>query len=146
MDLGEEAEAIARAASEESGLDDRPNADPLVLAVCYLELRLVPRRGRHSRLVEDRIVYPATASEQQAAYFVAHECGHWLARDTRMRLTIEEEEAVASRAGCALLLPRRAFLRDADACGDDVRALVALWPLVTPTIVRRRLAELAASR
>jgi hypothetical protein len=146
MDLGEEAEAIAREASEESGLDDRPNADPLVLAACYLRLRLMPRRGRHSRLVENRIIYPATADEQQAAYFVAHECGHWLARDSRMRLTIEEEEAVASRIGCALLLPRRTFLRDADVCGDDARALVLLWPLTTVTIVRRRLVELAASR
>lgn len=146
VDLAEEAEGIAAHASQESGLDDRPNADPLILAVCYLGLQLVPRRGRGARLVGERIIYPAAASEQSAAYFVAHECGHWLARDARMRVTHAEEELVASRIGCALLLPRRAFLRDARATSDDVRTLASMWTLVTPTIVRRRLAELAPSR
>lgn len=67
----EEAEALAREASEESGLDDRPNADPLVLAVCYLGLRLVPHRGRGARLEPDAIFYPARASDRDAAYLVA---------------------------------------------------------------------------
>ncbi len=138
----DEAEALAEGASQESGLDDRPNADPSVLAVAYLDLRLVPHRRRGSRLEDGRIFYPARASLTDAAYFIAHECGHWLARDARMRLTRAEEEAVASRIGCALLLPRRAFLRDVRATGGNVAQLVALWPLVTPTIVRRRIDEL----
>lgn len=143
MDLDDEAEAIAAEASAESGLDDRPHCDPLVLAVCYLGLRLVPRRGRGSRLVEDRILYPASASEHDAAYFVAHECGHALVRLARLRLSHELEERAASRVGCALLLPRRSFARDVRATAGDVRSLAALWCLATPTIIRRRMAEVS---
>lgn len=143
VDFDDEAEAIARHASEESGLDDRPNADPLVLAVCYLDLRLVPRRGRGARLTDRSIIYPAAADERSAAYFVAHECGHALVRRARLRLSFDEEERAASRIGCALLLPRRAFERDARATNALVRELVQLWPLATPTIVRRRLLECA---
>ena len=143
VDLGEVAESIASEASEDSGLDDRPHAEPSILAVCYLGLRLVPSRTRGPCLVEDRVYYPARASERDIAYFVAHECGHWLARDARVRLREDEEEIVASRVGVALILPRRAFLRDARACGGAVPELVDLWPLATPTIIRRRLAELA---
>lgn len=146
MDLAEEAEGIAAEASQQSGLDDRPNADPLVLAVCYLGLELVPRRGRGARLFNDRIYFPASANEQSAAYFVAHECGHVLARLARLALSDAEEEWVASRVGCALLLPRRAFLRDWRAARGDLDAMLRLWPLVTRTIVRRRAAELLAGR
>lgn len=138
----EAAEGIAAGVSSASGLDDRPNCDPAVIAVAYLDLHLVPQRGRGSRLDRDRIFYPARASACDAAYFIAHELGHWLARDARMQLSRPEEEVVASRIGCALLLPRIAFLRDARATGGDVEQLVRLWPLTTPTIVRRRIAEL----
>lgn len=142
----EDAEGIAEHAATDSGLDDRPNCDPAVLAVCYLGLRLVPQRGRGSRLDGERIFYPSRATAQDAAYFIAHECGHWLARDARLRVTRAEEERIASYIGCALLLPRKPFLRDARACGYDPHRLVALWPLATLTIARRRLAELGASR
>jgi hypothetical protein len=144
MDLGETAEAIAAEASEDSGLDDRPNADPSVLAVAYLGLRLVPSRRLSACLIEDRIYYPAKASERDAAYYTAHECGHVLARLAKARLDFDEEEIVASRIGCALLLPRRAFLRDVRNGVRVVADLVALWPLATPRIVRRRLVELDA--
>lgn len=137
-----EAEAIAAQASSESGLDDRPHADPLVLAAAYLQLRLMPRRGRCSRLLDGVIVYPAHADEQARAYFVAHECGHFLVRDVGLRVAEHEEEMLASRIGCALILPRRAFLRDARRCDEDVDQLRALWPLATAKIIRRRLAEL----
>lgn len=60
MTLDDEAEAIAAEASDESGLNDRPIADPLVLAVCYLEKQLVPQRARRSRWVENRIAVLAT--------------------------------------------------------------------------------------
>ena len=144
MDLGEVAEAIAAEASEDSGRDDRPNADPSVLAVCYLGLRLVPSRRRSACLIEDRVYYPARASDRDVAYFVAHECGHWLARDAKSLLTEDEEEIVASRIGVALMLPRRAFLRDVRNGARVTADLVALWPLATPRIVRRRLVELDA--
>ena len=142
MDLGDLAEGIAADASEDSGLDDRPHADPAILAVCYLGLRLVPSRTRGPCLIEDRIYYPARASDRDVAYFVAHECGHWLARDARARLSEAEEELVASRAGVALILPRRAFLRDARSCDGVVAKIERLWPLATRAIIRRRLVEL----
>jgi hypothetical protein len=144
MDLGEAAEAIAAEASEGSGLDDRPRADPSVLAVAYLGLRLVPSSRLHACLIEDRVYYPARASERDASYWIAHEVGHYLAREAKTPLTFDEEEIVASRIGCALILPRRAFLRDVRDGVRVVADLVALWPLATPRIVRRRLVELDA--
>ena len=143
MDLHDLAESIATEASEDSGLDDRPHADPAVLAVAYLGLRLVPSRTVGPCLIEDRIYYPRHACETAGAWDLAHETGHFLARQARARLTPDEEELVASRIGCALLLPRRAFLRDVTATRADPCKLVELWPLVTLTIVRRRLDEVA---
>jgi hypothetical protein len=142
--LAEAAESIARETSENSGLDDRPNADPMLIAVSYLGLRLVPRQMRGARLVNDWIMYPRSADEQHAAYAVSHEIGHWLAREANLRLSRAREEVVASRIGCALILPRRSFLRDVRNVGGDVTSLLVLWPLATERIVRRRLDELAA--
>jgi hypothetical protein len=144
MDLGELSEAIAAEASEASGLDDRPNADPSVLAVAYLGLRLVPSRTVGPCLIEDRVYYPRRSSETSIAWYTAHECGHVLARLAKARLSHDDEEIVASRIGVALILPRRAILRDVRQGVRVVADLVALWPLATTRIMRRRLVELDA--
>jgi len=144
MDLWKTAEAIAAEASRDSGLDDRPNADPSVLAVAYLGLRLVPSKTLGPCLIEDRIYYPRGSSETLIAYAVAHEVGHFLARESRLRLSHADEEAVASRIGAALILPRRALLRDFRAGTRAVDDLVGLWPLSTARIMQRRLVELDA--
>lgn len=134
---------MARQATVESGLDDRPRCDPRVLAVSYLGLRLMPWPRAHPRLVEGVVWYPAEAPPDAQAYYVAHECGHELMRGERLRG--ERLERVCSRIGCALLLPRRAFLRDVRRVGADVASLCELWPLASAEVVRRRLGELGLS-
>jgi hypothetical protein len=138
----EEAEALAESASIESGLDDRPHADPAVMAVAYCGLRLVPVRGSSARLVEDRLYYPARVDPKHRAYLQAHEVGHDLIRYAGWRLAPALEERMASRVGCAILLPRRAYLRDVRAVGSDLVQLGELWHLVTPWVLARRLCEL----
>jgi hypothetical protein len=140
--LGEWAEDLAWAASEESGLTDRPDADPRVLAVCYLGLRLCPRPRAEARLVGSRIIYPAEADEQGACYFVSHEVGHEIA--IAAECPAAAEERVASRIGVAIMLPRPAYRRDLAAVGWDLAALCRLWPLASPWIHARRIAEVAA--
>jgi hypothetical protein len=138
--MGEdEAEDVARQAIDESGLDDRPRCDPRTLAVSYLGLTLAPWPRVRPRLVGGVIWYPSDATDDAQAYYVAHECGHELVRGE----TLEGEhlERVCSRIGVALLLPRRAFLRDLRAHGRDLDALHALWPLASRTIIHRRIAE-----
>ncbi len=55
---------------------------------------------------------------------------------------MDEEEIAASRGSCALLLPRRAFLRDVRRYGVDLVELGALWDLASPWVLARRIAEL----
>lgn len=136
---GDDAEMIADAESAESGLDDRPRCDPLVYAVCRLELRLHPRPGAEAALVGDRIVYPADGDPTEIAYLVSHECGHVLARDAGV--APELEEWIASRIGVALMLPRRRYRRDLHAVGWDLDLLTTMWPLASPWIHARRIAE-----
>ncbi len=140
----DEAEEVARQASEESGLDDRPRCDPRVLAAGYLGLELLPWPRTPPRLVDGVIWYPSEAREDAIAYYVAHECGHELVRGERLEGDLLER--VCSRIGVALLLPRRAFLRDLHACGPDVHALRALWPLASAWVIARRIAELGSYR
>lgn len=141
--MGEdEAEDVARQHIAESGLDDRPRCDPRVFAASYLGLRLAPIRGSRPRLVDGVIWYPSEVSEDAQAYLVAHECGHELVRAER--LEGEHLERVCSRVGVALLLPRRAFLRDLRAHGPDLAALRALWPLASEWVIARRIAEVAS--
>ena len=148
MGMLEDAEDLAAHASAESGLDDRPHADPAVMAVCYCKLRLVPHRRRDARLVEDRLYFPRGAPPQERAFLQAHEVFHDLVRDERARaprlwrISAAEEETVASRGGCALLLPSRAFLRDVRVEGVDLERLGALWTLASPWVLARRVAEL----
>lgn len=138
-----EAEEVARQATIESGLDDRPRCDPRVLAASYLGLALVPWPRRFASLVRGVVWYPAAASDDAQAYLVAHECGHELVRGERLEGA--HLERVCSRIGCALILPRRAFLRDARAVNGDTRALRSLWPLASDVVIERRLAELGYS-
>lgn len=139
----DEAEEVARQAVMGSGLDDRPRCDPRVLAASYLGLRLCPWPRRTAALLGEVVWYPAAASDQAQAYLVAHECGHELVRGERIEGQLLER--VCSRIGVALMLPRRAFARDARALGGNVDALRALWPLATETVIRRRLVELGYS-
>lgn len=141
----DEAEELARRASAESTLTDRPRCDPGALAVGYLELRLAPMPRARPHLNGDLIVYPREASAQTAAYMIAHECGHHLLHIEGWRLDRDLEEQAASRIGIALMLPRSPFVRDALKTGRDPRALAALWPLATPRICLRRLVELGLS-
>ncbi len=136
----DEAEEIARQAVAGSGLDDRPRCDPRVLAASYLGLRLCPWPRRTAALLGEVVWYPAAASDQAQAYLVAHECGHELVRGERLEGPLLER--VCSRIGVALMLPRRAFLRDAARTHGDLDALCALWPLATRTVIERRIAEL----
>lgn len=135
----DEAEEVARQATVESGLDDRPRCDPRTLAVSYLGLRLAPLPGMRPRLESGIVWYPSDAPPDAIAYYVAHECGHELVRTERLRGDVLER--VCSRIGCALLLPRRAFVRDVRATRGDVDALRALWPLASREVIRRRLRE-----
>lgn len=136
MDLGE-IEGIAQAALDESGLGDRPHADPCILAVAWGGLRLRPVAGAKPHLDGDVIVYPARANDQARAYFVGHELGHAMLSWAGVRLSRDDEERAASRIACAIILPRRPLLRDA-AAGID---LAAAWPLATAKMLRRRLVE-----
>lgn len=135
----DEAEEVARQATVESGLDDRPRCDPRTFAVSYLGLRLAPLPGMRPRLDGGIVWYPSDAPDDAIAYYVAHECGHELVRGARLRG--DTLERVCSRIGCALLLPRRAFVRDARDTRGSVDALRALWPLASREIIRRRLRE-----
>lgn len=137
----DEAEEVARQASVESGLDDRPRCDPRTLAISYLGLTLIPWPRVRARLDGGVLWYPAEVDEQAQAYLVAHECGHDLVRGER--LEGQHLERVCSRIGCALILPRRAFLRDLRMHGPDLDALAALWPLASRWVIARRVAEVA---
>jgi hypothetical protein len=134
-----ECESLAEIACAESGLDDRPRCDPRTLAVSYCGLTLAPWGRARARLVDGIVWYPAAASEDAQAYLVAHEVGHDLI--AHAGALPADEELAASRVGCALLLPRRPYLRDLRARGWDVPALRALWPLASPWIHARRIAE-----
>ncbi len=136
---GDDAESIAWEACRESGLDDRPRCDPLVFAACFLGLRLCPRPGAEPRLAGGRLIYPSDAADDAIAYYVSHENGHDLAIAADVDPAIEEQ--VASRIGVALMLPRSRYLRDLGACGWDIDALRALWPLASLWIHARRIAE-----
>lgn len=132
-----EIEGVAQAALDESGLGDRPNADPCVLAVAWGGLRLRPMSGAKPHLDGDVIIYPSRANDQSRAYFVGHELGHAMLAWAGVRLTREAEERAASWIACAIILPRVPLLRDV-AAGID---LAAAWPLATPKIMRRRILE-----
>lgn len=132
---------MARQHAVESGLDDRPRCDPRVFAASYLGLRLASWGRFGGALVDNVVWYPAWAPEDAQAYLVAHECGHELVRGERLEGA--HLERVCSRIGCALLLPRRAFLRDLRARGPDLAALHALWPLASEWVIARRIAEVA---
>lgn len=138
----DEAEDVARQHIAESGLDDRPDCDPRVFAASYLGLRLASWGRFGAALVDGVVWYPAWAPDDAQAYLVAHECGHELVRD--QRLEGDCLERVCSRVGVALLLPRRAFLRDLRAHGPDLAALRALWPLASEWVIARRIAEVAS--
>lgn len=138
----DEAEEIARRHSERSGLDDRPRALPHVFAVGYLRLSLAPVARAKPHLNGTIIIYPSGASPQTEAYMIAHESAHHLLMLLGYRLDRDTEEHAASRIGCALMLPRKPFIRDALATCNDVDRLAELWPLATPRICERRLIEL----
>jgi hypothetical protein len=140
---GDEAEEIAWEASRESGLDDRPKCDPRTMAVSYCLLSLAPWRGTKPRFQDGVIWYDADAPESAQAYYVAHEVGHDLIAWAGYELERAVEERAASRIGCALLLPKRAYRRDLGAHGWDLPALVSMWPLAAPWIHARRIAEVA---
>lgn len=136
-------ETIAARATTESGLDDRPRCDPRVMAAGYLGLALLPWPRTPPRLVGGVIWYPSDAPPQAQAYVVAHECGHELARlDAPEVPRGAFLEALCSRIGRALLLPRRAFLRDVTVTGGDLYHLAALWPLCAPEVIAARVSEL----
>lgn len=141
----DECEEIARRASAESTLDDRPKANPRLLAAGYLRLRLRPRIGAHAHLRRDVIIFDPTEPPDALAYLIAHECGHWLLHDEGwVNLERSTEERAASRIAAALLLPRRAYLRDLRRVGWNIADLHRLWPLASPWIHARRIAELAS--
>jgi hypothetical protein len=137
----DDCEQLALEAHRESGLDDRPFADPCVMAVSWAGLRLRPEPHGRPHIADGVIVYPASASPPAVAYFVAHELGHDLLRWAGAKLDAGAEERAASRIGSALMLPRRGFLRDLHATGGDLGALRLLWPLATPWVLARRATE-----
>jgi hypothetical protein len=138
----DDCEALAQRVIDESGLDDRPNADPRILATAWAELELRPEPHCKPHIADGVIHYPAGAELSAVGYFVAHEMGHDILRWAGERLPYEEEERAASRIGSALLLPRRAFLRDLDAHAWDLAALRDLWPLASLWVLARRTHEL----
>lgn len=141
----DDCEALALEVSRESGLDDRPDADPCVIAACWAGLELRPEPGAKARLADGVIVYPAGAPPESVAYFVAHELGHDVLQWAGVRLDRAAEERAASRIGSAILLPRRPFLRDLRMTSRSVAAMRALWPLATPWVIARRMCEVAGA-
>lgn len=141
---GDEAEYLASVASSESGLDER-GCDPRVMAVNYCRLVLAPWPRAAPRLSGGVLHYPSNVPEDAQAFFVAHEVGHDLIEYAGVRLEGPELERACSRIAAALLLPRRAYARDVAALGWDVRALRKLWPLASPWIHARRIAEIDRS-
>jgi hypothetical protein len=137
---GDDAELIAWEACRESNLDDRPRCDPLVMAACYLQLRLCPVPRAEPRIVGDRLIYPGDAEPTAIAYFVGHEVGHELALDAGV--PPHSEERLASRIGVAVLLPRVRYRRDLHQVGWDLDALGEMWPLASPWVHARRIAEI----
>jgi hypothetical protein len=138
---GTEAEYLAGVASSESGLDGR-GCDPRTLAVSYCGLTLAPWPRARPRLSAGVIHYPSNASEDAQAFYVAHEIGHDLIAAAGVDLAGDALERACSRIAAALILPRRAYGRDVAKCGWDVCALRKLWPLASPWIHARRLAEI----
>jgi hypothetical protein len=140
----DDAEALAWSACSESGLDDRPNCDPLVFAVGALDLILVPMARVEAHIVGRRLYYRSDDTAEGIAYCVSHECGHVLALDAWPHLDAETEELVASRIGVGLLLPRPRYRRDLHAHGWSLDVLRELWPLASPWIHARRIAEVTS--
>lgn len=140
----DDCEALAQRVIDESGLDDRPNADPRILAVGWAGLELAPDPPPCKPHLADGVIhYPAGAPLSAVGYFVAHELGHDILRWAGERhLDRAHEERCASRIASALLLPRRAFLRDLEALAWDLDALRTLWPLTSVWILARRTHEL----
>lgn len=145
MFTGDDAEYVARVASEASGYCDRqplgPGCDPRDIAVNWCQLTLAPWPGAAPRLVGGVIWYPSDQPEQTQAYMCAHEVGHDLLEYDGWRLSRAEIERAASRIGCALLLPRRPYRRDLQRVGWDLALLEATWPLASAWIHARRIAE-----
>lgn len=141
--LGCEAESVAQYAIDESGLDDRPRCDPSVMAAAYCGLVLAPWPRVGARLVDGVLWYPSDEPPDAVAYYIAHEVGHDLLAHAGYHLDPCTEERAASRIAAALLLPRRAYLRDLRAYGWDLQTLAQLWPLASPWVHARRISEVA---
>lgn len=138
----DETEHIAETASNESGLTDRPRADPRTMAVSYCGLRLAPWVKARPKLVDGVIWYPANAAEASIAWYCGHEVGHDLLDYAGVRLRGARLERAASRIGVAVTLPRRAYLRDVAAEGWNLDALTTLWPLASRWVHARRIVDL----
>ena len=138
----DDCEALAQSALDESGLNDRPNVDPLVLAVAWGGLRVRPEPHCTPHLIDGVIVYRAGASDDAIAWAAAHELSHAMIEWAGVKLERSHEERCANRIASALLLPRRPFLRDL-ACGD-LDHVASLWPLATPWVLARRITEVRA--
>lgn len=142
---GEAAEHLAWQTSQASGFDDRPRCDPRKIAVNYCELTLAPWPKTKPRLVDGVIWYPSDAPENAQAYYVAHEVGHDVIAHAGYKLDRETEERAASRIAVGLLLPRPRYLRDLHEHGWDLEVLRTLWPLASPWVHARRIAEVTSS-
>lgn len=141
----DDCEALALGVIRETGLDDRPHADPRIIAVAWAGLELRPEPFARPHIADGVIVVPAGISDVAEAYFVGHELGHEILRWSGYRLGREDEERAASRVASALLLPARSFRRDLRA-GCDIAQLRQLWPLASPWTIARRIVELHPSR
>jgi len=97
----DEAEEVARQATAESGLDDRPRCDPRTLAVSYLGLRLAPLPGMRPRLDGGIVWYPSDAPDDAIPARDAASC--WLmpssVRRARMRRETPDQSAVDMAGG-----------------------------------------------
>lgn len=132
---------LAWSASTDSGLDDRPRCSPAVLAVGYFGLTLAPWPRARARLVDDVIWYPSDETEDAKAFLIGHELAHHMVREAGIRIEGDELERACSTIAATLLLPDRAYRRDVDALGWDLDTLRRLWPLASPWIHARRIAE-----
>lgn len=133
---------LAWAASVESGLDDRPRADPAVLAAGYYGLTLAPWPRAHARLVDGVIWYPSNETPDAQAFLIGHEVSHHIVDLAGIRLVGDELERACSTIATTLLLPDRAYRRDVAAVGWDICTLRKMWPLASPWIHARRIAEI----
>jgi hypothetical protein len=128
-------EALAQEVHESTG--GLLPVDAFELAhLCGVEL--IPWRKAAGLRVGDTIRYPMKARPVRQHGVIGHELGHWLLEDAGMDPA--DEDAARYLAG-ALMLPRRAFVRDLMACDWDLFWLMERHPNASAEMIVCRMTQ-----